>query len=178
MGHPDEDEEKEADSKGNEAEEGGVELVVGAGNFEGDDEEGEGESEDDVGEAVDAGHVGAAETETVLGYEVMMIGHRADSVALDAGAVGLDGADHAGGEGEEGAYELKYATDYDAEQAEGEEDEPDERVKDEREQGYGPAEDEEDQEEEKLHGSWLPFYGIVRSAGVGGSVASGEGLRG
>lgn len=69
----------------------------------------------------------------------------------------LNGADHAGGEGEEGADELEYAADYDAHQAEGQEDEPDEGVEDEREQGCRPAEDEEDQEEEKLHGSWLPF---------------------
>jgi len=60
-----------------------VKLVVGAGNFEGDDEQGEGKAENDVGEAVDAGHVSAAEAETVLGYEVMVIGHRADSVARD-----------------------------------------------------------------------------------------------
>ena len=65
----------------------------------------------------------------------------------------------------DGKLVLKYATDYDAEQAEGEEDEPDERVKDEREQGYGPAEDEEDQEEEKLHGSWLPFCLLYAAAG-------------
>ena len=57
-----------------------MELVVGAGNFEGDDEESEGEAEDDVGEAVDAGHGGAAETEAVVGDLVVRCGHRGDSV--------------------------------------------------------------------------------------------------
>ena len=52
---PDEDEEEEAGSEGQETEQDGmVELVVGAWNFERDDEQGDGEAEDDVGEAVDA----------------------------------------------------------------------------------------------------------------------------
>lgn len=82
--HPDEDKEEEADGEGEEIEESGVELVVGAGNFEGDNEEGEGKAKYDVGEGVDAGHVGAAQAETVFGYEVVGAGHRGDSVARDA----------------------------------------------------------------------------------------------
>ncbi len=63
----------------------------------------------------------------------------------------LDGAEGAGGEGEEGGDELEYAADYDTDEAEGEKEQPDDGVENQREQSDGPAEDQEDEEEEKLH---------------------------
>ena len=44
-----------------------MEFGVGVGDFERDDDEGEREAEDDVGEAVDARHASAAEAEAVFG---------------------------------------------------------------------------------------------------------------
>ena len=64
----------------------------------------------------------------------------------------LDGAEDAGGEGEDRGDELEYAAYYDAYQTEGEEHQPDEGVEDDREEGRGPADYQEDQEEEKLRG--------------------------
>ena len=78
----------------------------------------------------------------------------------------LDGAEDAGGEGEEGGDELEDTADNDADEAKGKKDQPDERVEDQREESRGPADDEEDQEEEKLHGVWLPFFGLYAGGGV------------
>ena len=57
---------QEADGEGDEAFQHGAELGVGLGDFKRDDQQGDGEAEDDVGEAVDAGHVRAAEAKAVL----------------------------------------------------------------------------------------------------------------
>lgn len=64
---PDHHEEDKAKGEGKESEEDDVQLGVGVGDFERDDEEGEREAEDDVGEAVDARHSEAAQAEAVLG---------------------------------------------------------------------------------------------------------------
>jgi hypothetical protein len=68
---PDHDEKDETDEEGNEAEEHGVEFVVGAGYFEGDDDEGEGEAEDDVGETFETRHGGPTQSEAVFGYVIV-----------------------------------------------------------------------------------------------------------
>ena len=81
VGPPDRDKEKKQTANGMKPQQDGVELVVGLGDLERDDDEGEGEAEDDVGEAVDARHVGAAQAEAVLGDVVVECGHRWDSVA-------------------------------------------------------------------------------------------------
>ena len=133
---PDGEEDAEADGEGIEAEKDLVELVVGVGHFGGDDDEGEGEAEDDVGEVVDARAGGAAEAEAVL-LDVS-VGNSAwlrTVYARGSRRAGLDGADHAGGEGEERADELEYAADHDADQTEGQQDQPDEGVEDQSEQG-------------------------------------------
>ena len=59
-----------------------MELGEGLGDFERDDEQGEREAEDDVGEAVYARHLGAAQAEAVLGVLLVRCLHsRADSVS-------------------------------------------------------------------------------------------------
>ncbi len=68
----------------------------------------------------------------------------------------LDGADDAGGERDEGGYELEGSTYGNADHAEGEQDQPDQRVEAESDERYRPAHDEEDAEDQKLHGS-VPF---------------------
>ena len=65
----------------------------------------------------------------------------------------LDGSDDACGEEDDGADELKYSTDGDAQDAERNQEQPDDGVGDEREQSQGPAEDEEDAEDKEFcHG--------------------------
>ena len=72
----------------------------------------------------------------------------ADSVArLGAGSrdsCALNGAQDAGGKGEDGGDEFEDPADYKADEAEGEQDKPDERVEDQREERGWPADDEKD----------------------------------
>jgi len=133
------------------------------GNGGGDDDEGQGEAEDNVGEAVDAWREVAAQAEALVSLGLVGELHGCGQCSALAGWLGrgtLDRPDRACGEAEDSADELEDAADHDAQQAEGQEEEPDNREEDKREQGCGPADDEEDQEEEKLHGWWLPFFRV------------------
>ena len=108
------------DGEGIEAEQDGAQFGEGVRDGGGDDDEGEGEAEDDVGEVVDARGGEAAQTEAVLVEVGLQGGHCGDSVRERGfgGLVELDGADETGGEGEEGSDELEYAAYYEADETE------------------------------------------------------------
>ena len=73
----------------------------------------------------------------------------------------LDGAENAGGQGEEGGDEFEGAFDNDADQAEGQKEEPDDGVEDQRGKGERPADNEENEEEEKFDHSVFLMSGYA-----------------
>lgn len=63
---PDHHEEEETDGEGQKAAHAVMQLGIGFGNLQRDDEQGEREAEHDIGKTVDAGHLRATEAEAVF----------------------------------------------------------------------------------------------------------------
>jgi len=88
VGKPHKHEHEEGYGKGEEAAKEIVKIGEGLRDVERDDDKGEREAEDDVGEAVDAGHLGPAEAETVFGYVVVEGLHGEQANRLEASEQG------------------------------------------------------------------------------------------